>query len=53
MYTDFYEYPPYSGRIYEIFENMLMKIFSVFIVMHILQEKIKCAHGLMRKFGEL
>ena len=53
MYTDFYEYPPYSGIIYETFENMLMKIFSVFMVMHILQANRNCAHGLMKKIGEL
>ena len=52
MYIDFYEYPPYSGRISEIFEKMLMKIFSVFMVMHIIQAKRKCAHGLIRKVGE-
>ena len=53
MYIDFYEYRPCSGRISEFFEKMLMKIFSVFMVMHILQENRKCAHGLMRKVGGL
>ena len=52
MYIGFDEYPSYSGRISEIFEKMLMKIFSVFVVMHILQENIKCARGLMSKVGE-
>ena len=33
-------------------KKMLMKIFSVFMVMNILQANIKCAHGLMNKFGE-
>ena len=32
-------------------KKMLMKIFSVSMVMHILQENIKCAHGLMGKVG--
>ena len=31
---------------------MLMKIFSVSMVMHILQGNRKCAHGLMKKVGE-
>ena len=52
MYINFDEYPPYSGRIYEILENLLMKIFSVSMVMYIIQANRKCAHGLMRKFGE-
>ena len=52
MYINFDEYPPYSGRIYEILEKLLMKIFSVSMVMHILQENRKCAYGLMRKVGE-
>ena len=46
MYIDFDEYPPYSGKISDFFENMLMKIFSVIMVMLILQAKRKCAHGL-------
>ena len=41
MYVDFYEYPTYSGKTYEIKKKMLMKIFSVFIVMHILKKKQK------------
>ena len=53
MYIDFDEYLPYSGRIYECFEKLLMKIFSVFMVMHILQANRKCALGLMSKVGEL
>ena len=49
MYIDFDDYPLYSGRISEIFEKSLMKIFSVIMVMLILKAKIKCAHGLMSK----
>ena len=52
MYIYFDEYPLYSGRNSENFEKMLMKIFSVSMVMHILQVNRKCAHGLMRKVGE-
>ena len=52
IYIDFYKYPCYSGRNSEIFEKVLMKIFSVFMVMHILRVNRKCAHGLMRKVGE-
>ena len=52
MYIDFDEYPPYSGRNSEIFEKMLMKIFSVSMIMHILQTNRKCAHGLMWKVVE-
>ena len=52
IYIDFEEYPPYSGRNSEMFEKMLMKIFSVSMVMHILQVNRKCAHGLMRTVGE-
>ena len=53
MYIDFDEYPRYSGRNSEIFENIVMKIFSVSMVMHILQANRKFTHGLMRTFGEL
>ena len=52
MYIDFNEYSCYSGRNYEIFVNMLLKIFSVSMVMHILQVNKKCAHGLMKTVGE-
>ena len=52
MYIGFDEYPPFRGRISENFDKMLMKIFIVFVVMHILQENIKCARGLMRKVWE-
>ena len=52
MYIDFDEYPHYSGRNCEMFEKMLMKIFSVSMVMHILQVNRKCAHGLMRTVGK-
>ena len=51
MYIDFNEYPCYSGRNSEIFEKMLMEIFSVSMVMHILQANRKCAHGLIRTVG--
>ena len=36
----------------EIFEKMFMKIFSVFMVMHIFQENRKCVHWLMSKVVE-
>ena len=52
MYIDFDEYPRYSGSKSEIFEKMLMKIFSVSMVMHIIQANRKCAHGLMSKVGQ-
>ena len=45
-------YPPYSGAISEIFETMLMLIFSVIMDTIILQEKRKFSHGLMRKVGK-
>ena len=32
-------------------KKMLMKIFSVFMVMNIIQGNIKFAHGFMRRFG--
>ena len=51
MYIDFDEYPRYSGRNYEFFQKMLMKIFSVSMVMHILCSNKKYAHGLMRNVG--
>ena len=52
MYINFDEYPPYSGRNSEIFENVLMKIIFVSMVMHILQVKRKYAHGFMSKVEE-
>ena len=52
MYIDFGEYPRYSGRISEIFEKMLMKMFSVIMVMLILQAKNNYALGLMSKVGQ-
>ena len=51
MYIDFDEYPRYSGRNYEFFGKMLMKIFSVFMVMHVPQANRKCAHALMNNWG--
>ena len=52
MYIDFDDYPRYSGRNSEIFEKMLIKIFSVSIGMHIIQVNRKYAHGLMRTVGK-
>ena len=49
MYIDYDEYSPYSGRISEIFVKNVDEKFSVFMVIHILQENRKCAQGLMRK----
>ena len=40
MYIDFDEYPRYSGIISDFFEKIRMQIFSVIMVMLILQEKI-------------
>ena len=44
-YIDFDEYPSYCGRNSEIFEEMLMKLFGVSMVIHILQENRKVSHG--------
>ena len=52
MYIDFDVYPRYNGRISEIFGRMLLKIFSVIMVMLIFQAK-QLVHGLMKKFGQL
>ena len=52
IYIDFDEYPPYSGRISVIIKKKVMKILSVFMVMHILQSNIKCAHVLLSKVWE-
>ena len=49
MYIDYDEYPPYSDRIFEIFVKNVNEKFSVFMVIHILQENRKYAQGLMRK----
>ena len=53
MYIDLDEYPCYIGRISDIFGKMLMKIFSVIMVMLILQEERIFSHGLMRKVVKL
>ena len=37
MYIDFDEYPPNSGRISEFLKTMLIKIFSVIMVLIVLQ----------------
>ena len=51
MYIDFDEYPPYSGGISGFLKNV-NKIFSVIVVMLIIQASRKFAHGLMRKVGK-
>ena len=51
MYIGFDQYLPYNGEIYEIFEKILMLIFSVVMATLILQSRRKFALGLMRKVG--
>ena len=52
MYIDFDEYPPFSGRIYEIFENNGSEKIQCVHGYAYSSGKQKYAHGLQRKVWE-